>query len=175
MFSTVKNFFERKEKFMGRFVAAFAVLFVLELAVIIKVGSHLGALATLTALFAFMVLGAVLVKLRFKQALLELQNNQQPSLHIMWLPISGFFFIFPGFISDLIAVLLLFPKIQRFIEEKIKKRAGSGQFSEQSSFHASFHSNSSSTGRTIEGSCTEVRDEDDVELLHNNNKDTTNR
>ena len=34
---------------MGRFVAAFAVLFVLELAVIIKVGAHLGALATLTA------------------------------------------------------------------------------------------------------------------------------
>ncbi|MCI6796310.1 MAG: FxsA family protein [Succinatimonas sp.] len=161
---------------MGRFIAAFAVLFVLELAVIIKVGTHLGALATLTALFAFMVLGAVLVKLRFKQALLELQNNQQPSLHIMWLPISGFFFIFPGFLSDLIAVLLLFPKIQRFIEEQIKKRTGSGQFSQQSSFHASFHSNSSSTGRTIEGSCTEVRDEDEseVDLLHNN-EDTTRR
>lgn len=161
---------------MGRFIAAFAVLFVLELAVIIKVGTHLGALATLTALFAFMVLGAVLVKLRFKQALLELQNNQQPSLHIMWLPISGFFFIFPGFLSDLIAVLLLFPKIQRFIEEQIKKRTGSGQFSQQSSFHASFHSTSSSTGRTIEGSCTEVRDEDEseVDLLHNN-EDTTRR
>lgn len=158
---------------MGRFIAAFAVLFVLELAVIIKVGSHLGALATLTALFAFMVLGAVLVKLRIKQALLELQNNQQPSLHIMWLPISGFFFIFPGFISDLIAVLLLFPKVQRFIERKIKKRMGGGFFSQQSAsgsaFHSEFYSSSSSGGRTIEGSCTEVHDESNdgnTGLLH---------
>ena len=106
---------------MGRFLLALVVLFVLELIVIIKVGSHIGAFATLTVLFCFMVLGAVLVKLRFRQALLELQNNQIPSMHILWLPLSGFFFIFPGFISDIFAVMLLLPPVQKFLAAFIKK------------------------------------------------------
>ena len=145
---------------MGRFLLALVVLFVLELIVIIKVGSHIGAFATLTVLFCFMVLGAVLVKLRFRQALLELQNNQIPSMHILWLPLSGFFFIFPGFISDIFAVMLLLPPVQKFLAAFIKKyfritgmSATRGGFSYEA--HTKTHG-----GRTIDATYVEVPEEE---------------
>ncbi len=152
---------------MGRFVLAFALLFLIELGVIIKVGSAIGAFATITVLFAFMVLGAMLVKARFKLALLELQNNPNPSLQILWTPIAGFFFIFPGFISDIIAVLLLMPPVQRmvmdFLNKKLQNRAMKStgfSYSSSKTRTESSESNSSSGGRTIDATCTEIHDEE---------------
>ena len=154
---------------MGRFVLVFALLFLIELGVIIKVGTAIGAFATITVLFAFMVIGAMLVKARFKMALLELQNNPNPSLQILWTPIAGFFFIFPGFISDVIAVLLLLPPVQRlvmdFIDNRIRARkmkAGGFSYSSHSSNTQANSSDSanSSGGRTIDATCTEIHDEE---------------
>ncbi len=152
---------------MGRFVLAFALLFLIELGVIIKVGSAIGAFATITVLFAFMVIGAMLVKARFKMALLELQNNPNPSLQILWTPIAGFFFIFPGFISDIIAILLLLPPVQKMVMEFLNKRLQahamkSSGFSYSSSRTRANDSESadSSGGRTIDATCTEIHDEE---------------
>lgn len=147
---------------MGRFILFFLILFVLELFVIIQVGSALGALTALTMLFVSMILGAFIVKLRFRQALLELQNNGRPSLHILWLPMAGFFFLFPGFISDLIAVLLLLPPVQHALESFMRTRVRGFTFT-QGGFTASSSNSANgenySGGRTFEGSFTEVTDE----------------
>ena len=155
---------------MGRFVLVFALLFLIELGVIIKVGSAIGAFATITVLFAFMVIGAMLVKARFKKALLELQNNPNPSLKMLWTPIAGFFFIFPGFISDVIAVLLLLPPVQTmvmaFINNRVRahsmKTSGGFSYTSHSSNTQANSSNSanSSGGRTIDATCTEIHDEE---------------
>ncbi len=158
---------EKFGDFMGRFVLAFALLFLIELGVIIKVGSAIGAFATITVLFAFMVIGAMLVKARFKMALLELQNNPNPSLQILWTPIAGFFFIFPGFISDIVALLLLLPPVQRMVMDLLNKKlhahsmkSAGFSYSSSKTRSGSSESASSSGGRTIDATCTEIQDEE---------------
>jgi UPF0716 protein FxsA len=96
------------------FLALF-VLFILELIVLIQVGSALGALTTITIMFVAMVIGSFLVKMRFAQIVNQIREQQRLDLSIFWIPLAGFLFIFPGFISDILALLLLLPPLQNFI------------------------------------------------------------
>lgn len=51
---------------MQKILLSLVVFFVLELAVIIEVGSSIGAVNTILVMFLMMVLGVFLIKLRFR-------------------------------------------------------------------------------------------------------------
>lgn len=142
---------------MRHIIPALFILFVVEIIVIIEVGSKIGALYTVTALFAFMILGVALVKARFRAALVEMQNNPRPSLHLLWIPLAGFFMLIPGFVSDAIGVLLLIPQVQHFLERRITDGLNSGKsfwFYGQGSAQ-----DPRSGGRIIDAEYTEVHEE----------------
>lgn len=105
---------------MGRIVLGLLVLFVLELVVLIKIGSAIGALTCISLMFLAMVVGAALVKFRAKALMEEVGKSHNVNIQLLWLPLAGFFFIFPGFISDIIAVLLLLPPVENLIVKHIK-------------------------------------------------------
>ena len=106
---------------MQKIFLSLILFFVLELIVIIEVGSSIGALNTIFVMFLMMILGVVLIKMRFRQALEGLKNGTVDT-SVFFLPLAGFLFLFPGFISDIIGLLLLIPRIQtrcvRFYNDK---------------------------------------------------------
>ena len=106
---------------MSRFILFFLLLFVAELIVLIEIGSAIGAIECIALMFVAMVIGAILVKLRAKQLILQMQQHQELNMQMLWLPLSGFLFIFPGFITDVLAPLVLLPPVENFL---VKKFAG---------------------------------------------------
>lgn len=152
---------------MRRFLLAFGLFLVAELAVIIKVGSSIGAFNTITLLFCSIVLGVILIKLKFKQAMYELHQNLFPRLDLLLWLLAGILFIVPGFISDVVALLLLLTPLRRLVASFIKKRSGNSNF--MSSFVTSKMSKHDSNStqqngpRTIDASYTKVVDEDIVD------------
>jgi UPF0716 protein FxsA len=145
---------------MRHIIPALFILFVVELIVIIEVGSHIGAFYTITALFAFMVVGVALVKARFRAAITEMQDNPRPSLHILWIPLAGFFMLIPGFVSDAIGVLLLIPQVQHFLERKINEGLDSGK---SFWFYGQSGARGGNGGRIIDAEYTEVHEEEQKE------------
>ena len=139
---------------MFKIFPALLILFVAEIAVIIKVGQTAGVFCTLTALFVSMMIGTVLVKLSFRKAVVSAAEDPVPRLSLLWVPLAGFFFIFPGFISDVLGLLILLPPLQRLLERRLMKKAG---MSGISGFARGFEHRHYG-GTTVDASYTEVED-----------------
>ncbi len=89
---------------------------VLELAVAIEVGRWAGALPTLGALLLIAVLGVMIVRrqgaVAWRSLNSSLQAGRPPSRDVAdgaVLVLAGVLLILPGFVSDVLALLLLFP------------------------------------------------------------------
>lgn len=106
---------------MQKVILSIFLLFALELVTIIEVGSYIGAINTLLMLFAAFAIGCSLIKNRFSKVM---RGDLSGSGIIV--PVAGLLFIFPGFISDLIALVLLFPPVQKKFHEHYKAKFGGG-------------------------------------------------
>lgn len=120
---------------MGGVVALLAVLFIVlpivELAVIFQVGQALGVLNTIGVLLLVSVIGAWLVKRegmavfqRFQQ---QVQSGMVPSREIadgVLIMLAGALLVTPGFVTDLLGVLLLLPPVRATVRTAALYRAG---------------------------------------------------
>ncbi len=116
---------------MPRVVLFFLGFFILELLTLIEIGSRIGALATISLMFSLMfaaiVVGIFIMKLRARSLLNVLQGADgrlalQNNVRLLLLPVAGALFIFPGFISDLLALLMLLPGTDRLLAGFILSR-----------------------------------------------------
>lgn len=102
---------------MFRFVAMFfAVVSIVEIFVIIKVGQAIGAMATMLIMIITGVIGAFLFKREgrhaFMVAQLDLQQGRMPGgaiIDALAILIGGILLILPGFIGNAVGFLLLIP------------------------------------------------------------------
>lgn len=138
---------------MHKIITFIVLLFILELLVLIEVGSAIGGFNTLMALFVSTFVGVSLIKSRFKALVAQLQSGVF-DVQMLFLPLSGFLFLFPGFISDIIALLLLIPSVQikaktYYSRRQESKRADDGYCG----------------GKTIDGEFTVLNEENDREKL----------
>ncbi|WP_051271813.1 FxsA family protein [Shimazuella kribbensis] len=112
---------------------AFIILFLMELAVMIVIGTWIGALPTIVLVLLGASIGLLLIQKfgykTFYTAREEWSSGQPPGHTILkgvLLSLGAVLLIFPGFISDVIGILLLIPftrrVIQRIIFEWLKKR-----------------------------------------------------
>ena len=99
---------------------------VLEITLLILVGSAIGGWTTLAILFAFAVFGVVLVKreARLMQrsiwGLLQRDTVEGEGLSSrLWVAIAGLLFICPGFLTDLCGLLLLVPPIRKRVAARV--------------------------------------------------------
>ncbi len=120
---------------MGDVVAllaiAFIVLPIIELAVIIQVGQALGVLNTIGVLLLVSFAGAWLVKregmgvwTRFQR---QVQMGVVPSREIadgMLIMFAGALLLTPGFVTDLLGILLLLPPVRAVIRSAALLRVG---------------------------------------------------
>lgn len=99
----------------------FLALFFLELWVIIKVGSVIGGLSVIVLMIIAATYGVSLVRSQGIRTVMTLQQQmaqgQAPAetmLEGVALLLAGVLFIFPGFLSDIVALLLLQPQLRKF-------------------------------------------------------------
>ncbi len=154
---------------MPRVLIILLLLFIAEIFVLIAFGSVIGALAVISLMFVSMVAGGFLIKLR-AGALIKALNGAHPvktleeNIALLLLPVAGFLFIFPGFISDVAAFLLLIPGVSSFLGKLLLRSLNVTYFG--SSPHAgaashegnprNFRHSKFDKGTVIEGSYSEV-------------------
>ena len=90
-----------------------------EIATLIAVGSRLGILTTILLLIGAGFVGLFVVRLQglrlFSQLQSELNAGRTPTGPIVrgaMTALAGFFFLIPGFLSDILGLLLLLPPVQ---------------------------------------------------------------
>lgn len=134
---------------MGKLFLVVMAWVVLELSVMIKVGAVIGALTTVALLLLMAVLGGALVRSEGLKTLLSAQQKiqqgsvpNQEMLGGVLLALAGVLLVFPGFVSDLFALLLLQPWLRQRIAERLLKSSlfKFSQGASASPFGANFHS-----------------------------------
>jgi len=111
----------------------FFVLFLLfplaELFVLIKVGSSIGALATIMMLVLSGIAGVLLLRLagfatawRARERLARGELPEREMLQGLMMAIGGGLLFLPGFISDVLALIVLFPPTRNFLFRQINRR-----------------------------------------------------
>lgn len=122
---------------MRIFLFLFLSFPVLELAVLIKVGSAIGVLATLLLLVLSGLGGVLLMRLagfatawRARERIARGELPEREMLQGVLMAFAGGLLILPGFLSDVLALLLLFPPsrqlmlgtLQRRVEARVRRQ-----------------------------------------------------
>jgi UPF0716 protein FxsA len=104
------------------FLLVFVGVPLLELYLLIQVGSEIGALPTIGLSILTAILGSWLVRVQGFSVLLRvrgmLDRGEVPALEVLdgaLLLIAGVMLLLPGFITDALGFLLLIPPLRRFV------------------------------------------------------------
>jgi UPF0716 protein FxsA len=100
-----------------------------ELYVLIKVGGSIGALATILLLVLSGIAGILLLRLagfatawRARERLARGELPEREMLQGLMMAIGGGLLFLPGFISDVLALVVLFPPTRNFLFRQINRR-----------------------------------------------------
>ena len=103
---------------------------VIELTVLIAVGHAIGVLATIALLILASLLGAALLRregARALRAFVEALRNRQPPHQELFdgvlIAAAGVLIILPGFVSDVLGLLLLLPPTRAVVRRRILRSA----------------------------------------------------
>ncbi|CAM3716518.1 FxsA family protein [Kibdelosporangium persicum] len=101
-----------------------------ELTVLVVIGSAIGVLPTILLVVAATVIGAVLLRREGMRALTAFQSKvrsgqppQGEMIDGVLIAAAGFLVVLPGFVSDVVAIALLFPPTRALIRRRVLKRA----------------------------------------------------
>lgn len=115
---------------MRAFLFLFLLFPIIELAVLIKVGSAIGVLPTLLLVIGSAVLGSVLLRVagvatawRARERLARGELPEQEMLEGLLIAVGGGLLLLPGFISDIFGLLCLIPFTRRLMVGKLRQRA----------------------------------------------------
>ncbi len=111
---------------MGKLLLLLVGLVLLELTVMIEVGSVIGALPTVGLLVLTAVLGSSLVRSEGIKTLFsaqqKMQQGEMPGREVMggmMLALAGLLLIIPGFVTDFFGILLLQPWLRNKLADKL--------------------------------------------------------
>ena|SRR6056297_2676021 len=113
----------------GRLLLLFTLVPLVELYLLIKIGSMIGALPTVLIVIGTGVLGAYLARQQGFQIWMRIQREMQfgrfpaeEMLDGLLIFGAGIVLVTPGIITDLVGFLILFPFTRGYIREWIRKR-----------------------------------------------------
>ena len=139
----------------------FIVVPLVELYLIIEVGSLIGALWTVLLVVLTAVIGVSLLRIQgfntLNRARMNMEEGTLPAMEMMEgmvLAVGGALLITPGFITDTLGFLCLIPASRRAFIRYLMLRTtvhGQGFYSHRSTHHSSEKSGHGHQGRTIEG------------------------
>ncbi|OLU32779.1 membrane protein FxsA [Pseudomonas sp. PA15(2017)] len=115
---------------MRIFMLLFLLFPILELAVLISVGSAIGVLPTIALVILTSICGGLILRIagittawRARERLARGEMPDQEVLQGVMMAVGGGLLLLPGFISDVIGVLCLMPFTRRWLVERVRQRA----------------------------------------------------
>ena len=128
---------------------------IIEIYVFIKIGSQIGAITTILLIFITAIVGIYYAKYEglntLKAGFLQLSRNEAPAYEIISgaaIAFAALLLIIPGFATDIIGFLLIFPISRKFFFSKFAKKFD--QKKERNNF--------------IDGDFEDIEDENDKKL-----------
>jgi UPF0716 protein FxsA len=114
---------------MGLLVLLFLAVPIVELYVIIQVGQAIGALETIGLLVVISVVGAWLAKREglgvWRRIQAQLDAGRVPGADVLdafLILLAGALLLTPGFLTDVLAILLLFPPTRALVRRALRRR-----------------------------------------------------
>lgn len=115
---------------MRIFMLLFLLFPILELAVLISVGSAIGVLPTIALVILTSIFGGLMLRIagittawRARERLARGEMPDQEVLQGLMMAVGGGLLLLPGFISDVIGILCLLPFTRRWLVERVRQRA----------------------------------------------------
>ena len=101
---------------------------VVEIYLLIKIGSQIGAITTIMLIFTTAIVGIYYAKYEglntIKSGFLQLNKNEVPVFEVLSgaaIAFAALLLIIPGFVTDVLGFLIIFPTSRKFIFTKIIK------------------------------------------------------
>mgnify|MGYP002701298464 CR=1 FL=1 len=102
---------------------------IVEIFILIKVGSQIGAIITILLIFVTAIVGVYYAKYEglntLKAGFAQLSRNEAPTYEMLSgaiIAIAALLLIIPGFATDMLGFLLIFPITRKFIFSKFVKK-----------------------------------------------------
>ena len=102
---------------------------VVEIYLLIKIGSQIGAISTILLIFATAVIGIYYAKYEglntLKSGFMQLSKNETPAYEVISgaaIAFAALLLIIPGFATDALGFLLIFPYSRKMIFKKFSKK-----------------------------------------------------
>ena len=113
---------------MNRFLLLLITIPILEIYLFIKIGSQIGALKTILLIFLTAFFGIIYARYEgfntLKAAMSQMVKNELPIYEIISgaaLAFAAFLLILPGFATDFLGLLIIFPPTRRLIFKNVAK------------------------------------------------------
>ncbi|MGR3318195.1 MAG: FxsA family protein [Candidatus Anammoxibacter sp.] len=111
---------------------AFTLIPVIEIYILIKIGSSIGAIYTIILVILTGFTGAYLARLQGMRTMLQVRNSVQQGImpgnemiDAFLILVAGIVLLTPGFITDITGIILLVPftrrRINRFLKQKLEQ------------------------------------------------------
>ena len=101
---------------------------IFEIYLLIKIGSQIGAISTILLIFTTAIVGVYYAKYEglntLKSGFLQLSRNEVPTYQVLSgaaIAFAALLLIIPGFLTDILGFLMIFPISRKFIFTKIIK------------------------------------------------------
>ncbi len=141
---------------MNSALIAIILIPVIEIYLFIKIGSQIGALTTITLIFVTAILGIIYARYEglntLKSAFVQLVKNEIPVYEIISgaaITFAALLLIIPGFATDVIGFLIIFPFSRKFILKILSSK---------------FQIKKKTDEKFIDGEYEEIEKEDDKKL-----------
>ena len=113
---------------MNSILLSIILIPVIEIYLFIKIGSQIGAITTILLIFTTAIVGVYYARYEglntLKSGFLQLSKNEAPAYEIISgaaIAIAALLLIIPGFATDILGFLIIFPITRKFIFNKFAK------------------------------------------------------
>ena len=141
---------------MNSIFLAIILVPVIEIYLLINIGSQIGAITTILLIFSTAVIGVYYAKYEslntLKSGFVQLSKNETPAYEVVSgaaIAFAAILLIIPGFATDLVGFLLIFPLTRKLILSRILKKF-SGSKKKKNNF--------------IDGEFEDIEDENDKKI-----------
>ena len=141
---------------MGTILIYIIGLTIIEIYLFISIGSEIGAFTTILLIFLTAITGVYYAKYEglktLKSGFIQLSKNEPPSYEILsgaGIAFAALLLIIPGFLTDLIGFLLIFPLTRKMMFKRFSKK-----FKNEKNFKKDY----------IEGNFEDIEDDNDKKL-----------
>jgi len=142
---------------MGSILITLICLTIIEIYLFISIGSEIGAFTTISLIFLTAIIGVYYAKYEglktLKSGFIQLSRNEPMGYEILsgaGIAFAALLLIIPGFLTDLMGFLLIFPITRKFLFRKIYKNFDNRNVKQKNNF--------------IDGEFEDIEDENDKKL-----------